>query len=80
MSFDSVFQESSVENFVVLDELVVKLRTPLNLGEAEGAWVDCVNDLAVDSTRGTLFYFGKLELYQERGEWIDRYYLHRAVR
>ena len=79
MSFYSVFQESPVEHFVVLDELVVKLRTPLDLSEAEGSWVDGVNNLAVDSARGTLFYFGELELQKELSIYslID---LHRVVR
>jgi hypothetical protein len=63
VSFDSVLQESSVEDLVVLDELVVKLSTPLDFGKAEGAWVNGINNLTVDSSGGTLFYFGKLELF-----------------
>ena len=62
ISFYSIFQECSVEHFVVLDEFVVKFSTPLDLGKTEGLRINGVNNLAIDSTCGTLFYFGELEL------------------
>jgi hypothetical protein len=55
VSFDSILCEGILKNFVVFNELIVELGSPLDLGEPESAWVDGIHNLAVDGTCGALF-------------------------
>ena len=60
MSFDSILIESTLENFVVFNILVVKLSSPLYFIQIEGSRVDRVHDLAVNGSGGALLNFCEL--------------------
>ena len=47
---DSVLSESIVEYFVVVHVLIIKLCLPFDSSKIECAWIDLVDDLAVDCT------------------------------
>ena len=54
VAFDSVFVEGGLQDFVVLDELVLVLGLPLDSLEGEGVRVEHVYDAAVDGARRAL--------------------------
>lgn len=78
MFFDIIFEESILEHFVVLDELVIKLGSPLHLGQTEGTWVDGIHHLAVDCACCTLLYLGQLKL-KDKPSILAIMYLHLAA-
>jgi hypothetical protein len=59
---NSVLAESVVQDFVVLHEFVIKLRLPLHGAHVEGAWVNLIDDLAVNSSSSALLDFGQAQL------------------
>ena len=62
MFFDSVFVECVLKDLVIFDEFVVELGAPFDLRDVEGARVDRIHYLAVDSPGRALLDFGELQL------------------
>ena len=62
MSFDPVFVEGRLKNFIVFNIFIFVLGIPLNFTELESAGIKTVEDCAVDCTSGTLFDLCKLQL------------------
>lgn len=54
MSFHSIFVERVLQDLVVIDEFVLVLGAPLDLGEVEGPRVNGVHHAAVDGARRAL--------------------------
>mmetsp|Transcript_767 Transcript_767/g.1451 ORF Transcript_767/g.1451 Transcript_767/m.1451 type:complete len:329 (-) Transcript_767:70-1056(-) len=56
--------ESDLQDLVVGDVLVLRLRHPVDLAHGYAAWLARVNDLAVDGTAGALFDLRQVHLQQ----------------
>ena len=69
VTLDTVLVEGLLEDFVVLDELMLVLCTPLDSFDWESARVESVEYGAVNGTSSTLLNLGKLQL--RRVENID---------
>ena len=66
MSLDTILVEGTLQDFVVLNELVLVLGSPLDSREWEGARVERVKHGTVDSTSGALLDLGQLQLYRSK--------------
>lgn len=62
MFLDSVLVECILEYFVILNEFVVELGSPLNLGKVESTWIDGIHNLAIDCSSGALLNLRELKL------------------
>ena len=58
ISFNTCFLEGSLKDFEVVDELILSFGFPVDFGHVNFAWMDNINNLAVDWTSSKLFYFG----------------------
>lgn len=58
MPFDSCLVESILENFQVVDKLIIVLGLPVDLAHGHLARVNDVDDLAVDGACAELLDFG----------------------
>ena len=58
MPFDSYLVKSALQNFEVVYEFIVMFGLPVDLGEGNFAWVDNIENLAVDCPGAQLLDFG----------------------
>lgn len=58
----SILFESTVQDFVVIHILIIKLSLPVDFAKIEGSWIKLINDLTIHGTCSALLYFGKAKL------------------
>jgi hypothetical protein len=62
VALNSIFVECVLQDFIVLNELVLVLGVPFDLLEVERAWKYCVHDLAMHGPSSALLHFSELQI------------------
>ncbi len=66
ISGNSILLEGVLQYLIVITEFVVMLGLPVNLGHVYTSWEDRINNLAINSSSGTLLNLLYIQLFTKR--------------